>query len=376
MRPPHRRRGEDDPSDGLTLPQGRPRSSSCYAYNVAMPDRTFSKILDIVSFRPDQPLTNAELSSRFPSWSAEKIEEKTGITTRFVADKTVFSADLGLGALLKLLKSSARGPDEIDFLLVVTQTPDFIFPGVSSFIHGSAGLRHTAGAMDVNLGCSGYVYALGVAKGLIESEQATNVVVVTTDTYSKLLNPEDRSVVSLFGDGATATWISGDSQTESITKVHFGSDGSKATALFVPGGGIRSSQAGFLEETLIQRGLTGSGYDLFMDGPEIFNFTLAIAERTLERTLELANLCMEDIDLFVFHQANAFLLNHMRGKLNIPESKFPIEMGPWGNTVSGTIPMAIESLRERGVITTEKESIVLLLGFGVGLSWAGTVARL
>lgn len=333
-------------------------------------------IIAIATSYPKNILTNEELSSRFPDWNPEKIELKTGIKSRFVADNTEFSSTLGYRAFQNLLVETGYLPEDVDFLIVVTQTPDFIFPGVSSFIHGAAGLRHDAGTMDVNLGCSGYVYGLSLAKGLIESGQVRNVVLITADTYSKLINSEDKSVVSIFGDGATATWIGPSKQKKMIAKAFFGSDGSRATSLFVPGGGLRSSNHEFPHADAANRGINSSGFDLYMDGPGIFSFTLEIAEEAIARTLALANLTKEEVDFFVFHQANAFMLRHLQAKLGLLDSKFPIEMSQWGNTVSGTIPMTLAEMKKKKKILSGEETTCLLLGFGVGLSWAGTVIKL
>lgn len=336
----------------------------------------YAKVRSVVSHLPSKVLTNTELVERFPEWTEEKIKAKTGISTRYIAEENDYSSTLGTEAVLKLLQKIHEVPSTIDFLLAVTQTPDYLFPGISSFIHSAIGMRQDSGAMDVNLGCSGYVYALGVAKGLIESNQAKNVVLVTADTYSRLLNPQDKSVVSIFGDGATATWISGESEKESISRVFFGSDGSRASSLFVPGGGLRSRENLFPRSEPSSRGFEPTGYDLFMDGPEIFGFTIEIAEAAVERTIDLAGISRDEVDFYVFHQANAFMLRHLGEKLEIPEPKMAIEMESSGNTVSGTVPMAIESLEKSGILSTKSETICLVFGFGVGLSWSGSVLRL
>ena len=333
----------------------------------------FAKVKAVAKYLPEGTLTNEQLSSEFPDWSVEKIAEKTGIHTRHIVNNE-FSSDLAIKAVKELIALTQLDIASVDFLIVVTQTPDYLLPGIASIVQNSVGLSRNTGAMDVNLGCSGYVYALGVAKGLIETGQARKVIVSTSDTYSKLLNRSDKSVRTIFGDGATATLIENDSDVESIRGLTYGTDGSGAGNLIVPKGGIRNGEQEFLKTSEAARGLEAGHFNLFMDGPEIFNFTIAIAEASLDETLKKANLKKEEIDLFVFHQANAFMLEHLRKKLNLPTEKFPVLMGEWGNTVSGTIPMALSELILNGKI--KSGSKVLCMGFGVGLSWGATVLTL
>lgn len=335
--------------------------------------KDFARVKAVAKYLPKGTLTNKQLASEFPDWSVEKIADKTGIHTRHIAQDE-FSSDLAIGAVKELVSMTNLDISSVDFLIVVTQTPDYILPGIASIVQNAVGLSRNTGAMDVNLGCSGYVYALGVAKGLIETGQARKVIVSTSDTYSKLLNSADKSVRTIFGDGATATLIENDSDIESIKGLTYGTDGSGAGNLIVPKGGIRNGEQAFLKTSEAARGLEAGRFNLFMDGPEIFNFTIAIAEASLDETLKKANLQKNEIDLFVFHQANAFMLEHLRKKLNIPTEKFPVLMGEWGNTVSGTIPMALSELILDGKI--KPGSKVLCMGFGVGLSWAATVLTL
>lgn len=330
----------------------------------------FAKVKAVAKYLPTSTLTNQQLSAEFPDWSVDKIAAKTGIHTRHIAD-TEFSSDLAIHAVKKLIADTNLDAATVDFLVVVTQTPDYILPGIAPTVHSAVGMPKNAGAIDVNLGCSGYIYALGMAKGLIETGQAKKVIVCTSDTYSKLLNKDDKSVRTIFGDGATATLIEGDSTNESIEALTYGTDGSGAGNLVVPRGGIRDGEEIYKKASAEARGLEGGRFNLFMDGPEIFNFTISIAEDSLNSTLKKANLRKSDIDFFVFHQANAFMLEHLRKKLDLPTEKFPVLMGQWGNTVSGTIPMALSHLLEAG--TLKSGTKILCMGFGVGLSWGSTV---
>lgn len=334
----------------------------------------FARIRQVEKYLPTGVLTNLEISKQFPEWGVDRISEKTGIEARHIAAKEEYSSSLGVAAAQNLLSSVELDVSEFDYLIAVSQTPDFILPGIASLIHGELQMDRSAGAIDVNLGCSGYVYALGLAKGLIETGQAKNILLVTSDTYSKLLNPEDKSVRTIFGDGATATWISTGGDQDSIAGFSYGTDGSGAQHLIVPNGGMRPGDGLSSKASAAARNFSPSQFDLFMNGPEIFNFTLREVGRTLEDVLEKSNLSLDVVDYVVFHQANAFMLKHLISKLGIAPQKAPILMKDWGNTVSGTIPMALTELYQRGEVGPGAR--LVLLGFGVGLSWAGVSVRL
>ena len=238
------------------------------------------------------------------------------------------------------------------------------------------GLPTRCGAFDFNLGCSGYVYGLSVVKGMIETGIIGNALLITSETYTKYLHPSDRSVRTIFGDGASATFIaSTESDEEYIGPFVFGTDGSGANELIVPAGGLRKpiSLETTLEETsdgIIYR----SPQNLFMNGAEIFNFTIRTVPATIRHLLEKSAKTIEDIDVFIFHQANKFMLESLRKKIKIPEEKFCINNEHYGNTVSSTIPMALEIERLNGNV--KKGDVVMLVGFGVGLSWAATLVKI
>jgi 3-oxoacyl-[acyl-carrier-protein] synthase-3 len=333
-----------------------------------------AKIVAVEKFLPSGVLTNEDLEASFPDWLAAKISEKTGIYQRAIANNSQFSSHLGVAAAETLLSSQHLSGDVFDYLIVASQTPDYILPGIASEIHRAIGMKENTGAVDLNVGCSGYVYALGLAQGLIATNQATNLLIVTADTYSKLLNPGDRSVRTIFGDGATATWINNSGDQDSILGLSYGTDGSGAGSLCVPRGGLRNGSISFPKADPLNRGLEDSSFDLYMNGPEVFSFTLRVAEKSIEDTLRRANVRRDDIDFFIFHQANAFMLKHLGAKLGIPENKMPILMRDWGNTVSSTIPMALHELISGGIL--KQGSRVLVFGFGVGLSWASAVVTI
>lgn len=333
-----------------------------------------ARIRAISRFLPKATLGNDELADLFPEWSVDKIAKKTGIHNRHIASDEEFSSDLAVKACGLLFLEAQVDVAVFDFLIIVSQTPDYILPGMSNLVHNSIGMRSDAGTIDVNQGCSGYIYGLSLAKSQIESGAAKNVLLVTTDTYTKLLDKNDKGVRTLFGDGATATWLDGSGTNDSITGVVYGTDGSGAGNLIVPNGGLRPAAARYPKSDPAARGLLSSPYSLFMNGPEIFNFTLRVVAQTVEDVLKKTNQTKNEIDFFVLHQANAFVLSSLREKIGVGEDRVPILMGEWGNTVSSSIPMALFELREDGRIGKGEKAI--LIGFGVGLSWGGLSAVL
>lgn len=332
-----------------------------------------SRISAIDYYLPEKVLGNDDLSREFPEWTVDKIAAKTGILNRHIAADDEFSSHLAIAAARALFANKGIDPASVDYLIVCTQSPDFYLPSTATLVQDQLGLRTGIGATDITLGCSGYIYALGLAKGLIESGQAGTVLVVTADTYSKFINPRDKSVRTIFGDGAAATLVVASDESDGLTAFTYGSDGSGGKNLIVPTGGLRGGGGLAPKSDVGVRELEASGYDLYMDGPEIFNFTLRVVPETVEAILAKGGLGQDDVDLFVFHQANRFMLEHLRKKLGVPESKFFVSMEDSGNTVSSTIPIALADAERQGVL--REGMTVMIVGFGVGLSWGGALVR-
>ncbi len=315
---------------------------------------------------PQQVLTNADLAAEYPDWSVEKIEEKTGIAKRHIAATDQCASDLAVEAAEKLFASGAASPNEIDFLLFCTQSPDYFLPTTACLIQDRLGIPTTAGALDFNLGCSGYVYGLSLASGLIASGQARNLLLLTGDTYTQLLSRDDRSTRTIFGDGASATLLRGkDDARPMIGPFVFGTDGSGGKNLCVTKGAFRS-RAKAIESS-------GEESRLYMNGPEIFTFTLESVPKAVASLLAKADQKLEDIDGFVFHQANQFMLSHLRRKIGIPAEKFHLSLRDVGNTVSSSIPIALKDAVENDRI--QPGDLLMLVGFGVGYSWAACLIR-
>jgi 3-oxoacyl-[acyl-carrier-protein] synthase-3 len=313
-------------------------------------------IRSIASYLPQAVLTNDAIAASFPEWPADKIEKKLGIRTRHVSGPQEFTSNLAVSAAEQLFSADGVDRASVDALIVVTQTPDYLLPTTACIVQHELRLPKKVMAFDINLGCSGYVYALSVAKGLIEAGLSRRLLLVTADTYTKLLDPNDQSVRTLFGDGATATLIEGvESERDFIGWFNFGTDGAYAADLMAHGSALRCP----VEKTPAC---------LRMNGGEIFAFTLREVPPSVEAVLAQSGLTLEQIDLFVFHQANAYMLEYLRKKCRIPSEKFVLAMSECGNTVSSSIPMALaQGLAQKRLRCGAK---VMLSGFGVGASWA------
>lgn len=338
--------------------------------------KTWAAVKAIASYLPAGKLTNEHLAAEFADLDANNILEKTGIAARSVAAPDECASDLGVAAARLLFESGVCAPGEVDFLLFCTQSPDYFLPSTACVVQDRLGLRLDCGAVDLNQGCSGFVYGLALAKSLVETGVARHILLITADTYTKFLNRRDRSVRTLFGDGAAATLIAAaESEEEVVGPFVFGTDGRGAQNLIVPAGGMRRPfDPEAMTEAEAERGNWRSPCDLYMNGPEIFNFTLRTVPHALERLLARANLALEEIDYFVLHQANKFMLERLRAKMRIPAEKFCIDLETSGNTVSSTIPLALQRANEAGRI--KQGDRVALVGFGVGYSWAATIARI
>ncbi len=315
----------------------------------------------IATYLPEAVLTNDAIAASFPDWPADKIEKKLGIRARHISGPQEFTSNLATAAAERLFAQTGVDRASVDGLIVVTQTPDYLLPTTACVVQHELRLQKKILAFDLNLGCSGFVYALSVAKGLVEVGLIRRLLLITADTYTKLLDPTDQAVRTLFGDGATATLIEGvESERNFIGSFDFGTDGACASDLMAHGSAMRLPA-----ETMTSC--------LRMNGAEVFAFTLRAVPPSVEAVLTQSGLALEQIDLFVFHQANVYLLEHLRQKCRIPREKFVVAMAECGNTVSSSIPMAL------GQVLVQKRlrngAKVLLSGFGVGASWASCLVE-
>lgn len=328
-------------------------------------------ILAIEYALPEKILANDELADLYPNWTAEKIEKKTGIKARHITTDDETAADLGIAAAQKLLDKNIVPKETIDFLLCVTQSPDYKLPTTACIMQERLGIKKSCGAFDINLGCSGYVYGLAVAKCLVETGIANNVLLITAETYSKHINPLDKSTRTIFGDGAAATLV-GHGGME-ICGFDLGTDGGGKDLLIIPTGGERKHCT---SETAIEKEIDGnirSDDNLFMDGAGIFDFTIREVPGSVNRILNKENLAPDDIDLYIFHQANRFMLDFLEKLMKLDGQKCYANFSDIGNTVSASIPIAFKRAMDEGII--KKKQNIVLCGFGVGLSWGSTIIK-
>lgn len=329
-----------------------------------------SFIKAITYYLPERIVTNEELVDEFPEWTVEKIADKVGVNQRHVASEEETATDLAVRAAEKLFEVNPKiSRDSIDFILLCTQSPDYFLPSSACIIQDRLKLPTTCGAFDFNLGCSGYIYGLAVAKGLICGGIAKNVLLLTAETYTKYLHPKDKGNRTIFGDGASATLISTEGFAE-IGEFALGTNGAGAENLIVKTGCAREREK---REDLSfdENGNPRSSDFLFMNGSEIFSFTQKNVPIVVAETLEKNSLTKDDVSLYLFHQANKYMLNFLRKKIKIDSDRFYINMAEVGNTVSNSIPIGLCQAVEDGM----HEGNVLICGFGVGYSWGGCVLR-
>ncbi len=327
----------------------------------------YAEIGPIAVHLPSRVETNEDLQKQFPRWDLKLIAEKTGILQRHIAEPNETASDLAVQSAEKLFEQNQIDRNSIDFVLLCTQTPDYPLPTTSCLIQDRLNLPTSCGALDFNLGCSGYVYGLAMCDGLIQSGVAKNILLLTAETYSKYIDPDDRSLRTIFGDGAAATLISA-SQTQSLRGFKFGSDGSGGDMLLVADGGGRLSQ-----DAIEPRHRKRWKSRLYMDGPSLISFTVDAVPRLVDEILKDHDLQQDDIDVFLMHQATWKMLDELRSRLQVSPDRLPIELANIGNTVSCTIPILIDQLRQKPTWNTDAEK--MLVGFGVGLSWAGCLWR-
>lgn len=307
------------------------------------------------------------LQAEFPDWDVNFIAQKTGIEQRYIAAADETASDLAVAAIEKLFQQHAVDPQSIDFLLYCTQTPDYPLPTTACLLQDRLGLPTSAGALDFNLGCSGFVYGLAIAQGLIHSGAAKRILLVTAETYTKYIDSSDRSLRTIFGDAAACCLIEADNQ-QSLWGFQFGTDGSGGDTLLVADGGSRSAA-----DALRPRHRKRWPSRLYMDGPSLINFTVDAIPTLVHNILQASGLTMEQVDRFIMHQATRKMLEQLQLRMGVDETRMPIELADCGNTVSCTIPILIDRLRQRGQLTPG--GVNMLVGFGVGWSWAGCLWR-
>ncbi|MFP6675715.1 MAG: ketoacyl-ACP synthase III [Pirellulaceae bacterium] len=324
-----------------------------------MPNATIGPI---AVYFPENVETNDHLEATY-SWDMDRIFEKTGIATRHIVSDDQFVSDLAVSACERLFRDHGIDRNSIDFLLLCTQTPDYGLPTTACLVQDRLGLPTTTGALDFNLGCSGFVYGLSMAKGLIETGQAERVLLVTAETYSKYIDSEDRSLRTIFGDAAAATLIE-PTVEPSLAHFQFGTDGRGADTLFAINHGAVPA-----DKSISPRHRKRWKSDLYMDGPSLINFTVEAVPRLVDQIVAESPWEEPQIRHYILHQATRKMLVQLKERMQLSDERMPIVLEHCGNTVSSTIPIVIEQLRRDGRV--QPGDVNLLVGFGIGWSWAG-----
>lgn len=317
-------------------------------------------MLHIATYFPQQVLTNEQLAQINPAYNFDRLAQKIGINARHVASETETVLDLAYQACKKLF--TTVDANTVDYILLCTQSPNYFFPTTACLLQDKLGLRTDIGALDFNLGCSGYVYGLSMAKSLIKGGMAKNVLLVTAETYTKHIHPSDMVNRAIFGDAATATLVN-EAVAAALMNFDFGTDGAGGEHLNVKGGaGAQNfNHKHSLEESF------------YMNGSKVFEFTLSRIPQSIQQCLLKNHLDISDINYTILHQANQYMIKQLQKKCALPPTKVHNNVLTTGNTVSNSIPIALKQSLDNTLIN--KGDYVLLCGFGVGLSWATTIIK-
>jgi len=330
-------------------------------------------IKDIEYYLPVQVVTNSDLAKKNPEWDIERIEKKSGVKSRHISGAEETALDLGIKAVEKLLENGRVSKDDIDVIIFCTQSQDYIMPGNSFLIHKHFNFKQRVWTFDYNLACSGYIFGLGIIRGLIETGLAKNVLLINAETYSKYLNPKDRSTTILFGDGGAASIIS-KQDNGGIIDIDLASNGEKFNTFYIPAGGIKTPKSEVTKEIEVDHsGNIKSLENIHMNGFAVWQFISVNVSKQIYSLLERNKLNTENIDLFIFHQASKLTLDSLKKSLKLKDDKVFVNLQNIGNTVSASIPIAIKDAEMNGKL--KRGDLILLSGFGVGLSWGSILMR-
>jgi 3-oxoacyl-[acyl-carrier-protein] synthase-3 len=330
-------------------------------------------IKQIEYYLPKKVVTNLELAKDNPEWNIEKIEEKSGVKKRHIAEANETALDLAIKAVEKIFSSGVISKDEIDAVLFCTQSHDYVMPANSFLIHKHFNLKQNVWTFDYNLACSGYIFGLAITRGILETGLAKNVLLINSETYSKYTNPKDRSTSILFGDGAAASVISVE-DFGGIVDVILSTSGEKFDSFYIPAGGMKTPKSeGTKEITVDASGNVKTLENIHMNGFAVWQFISKNVSEQISALLERNHLGVDDIDLYVFHQASKLTLDSLVKSLKLDKEKVFLNLQDVGNTVSASVPIALKDAELSGKL--KKGDLVLLSGFGVGLSWGSIIMR-
>jgi 3-oxoacyl-[acyl-carrier-protein] synthase-3 len=331
-------------------------------------------IKDIAYYLPERVVSNDQLSSERPKWDMRRVENRVGVQSRHIAEPAETALDLAVVACLELLERNSELKDLVDGVIFCTQSPDFIMPPNACLLHRELDLKEDVFAVDTNLACSGYVYSLALAQGLIAAGTCTNILLVTSDTYSKFIHPDDRSTRTLFGDAAAVSWICASDDGTGVVDLLCQTSGRGYETFYIPAGGARHPKTADTSlGTSDSSGNIRTDETIHMDGMGVLTFVAAAIPAQVRRILERNGLEVGDLDLVVFHQASKMALDTLARALAIPPERLFRNLSTIGNTVSASIPISLAQARADGRVPPG--GLVLLSGFGVGLSWATALIR-
>jgi 3-oxoacyl-[acyl-carrier-protein] synthase III len=324
---------------------------------------------------PTHCLTNEELKAAYPDWDFDRLEKRTGVLRRYVAADGETALDFAQRASEQLISNGAIRPDDIDAVIFCTQSPDYVMPPNACVLHGRLGLKPTALAFDITLACSGYIYGLQLGASLIRSGAARCVLLATADTYTRYIHPGDRATRCLFGDGGAVTILAESENGRGIRDIQCGTAGTHYDKFMVRAGGMRVPRSvQTSRETVDRSGNIRTAEHIEMDGLGVLSFFNATVPGSVRHILEVNALSMDDVDLFIFHQASQLALDSLANAMKIPREKMLYDLAETGNLVSASIPVALSRALDSGRAT--RGQLVLLCGFGVGLSWGSALVDL
>ena len=323
-------------------------------------------IKSIEYFLPETIVTNDDLQKENPDWNLEKVTERSGVYKRHIANEDETAYDLSIKACDKLFQTNDKS--KVDGIIYCTQSPDYIMPSNSFLLHDYLNLEDSVFAYDFNHACTGYIYCLAMANAFLKAGMANEILLVNADTYSKYINPKDRSTRVLFGDGAAATIVKQSDEKKGIIDIDLGSFGSGYDKFWIPAGGLRLPKSDTTSiETKDDKANIRSQNDIEMDGLSVWSFINSVVPKQINSLLQQNNMVIYDIDQFIFHQASKMTLESIKKILNLDEKRVFINIQNIGNTVSASIPIALKEAMKQNKI--DSGSIVILSGFGVGLSY-------
>jgi 3-oxoacyl-[acyl-carrier-protein] synthase-3 len=330
-------------------------------------------IKDIEYYLPENVVSNEDLQREHPEWDLKKVEEKSGVFNRYITTEAETAFDLACKAVEKLFAACLVKIEDIQGVIFCTQSPDYIMPSNSFLIHKHFKFKQNVWTFDYNLACSGFVYGVAIARGMIETGMAQNVLLITADTYSKYINSNDRSTRVLFGDGAAATIIS-KSDLQGVEDILLASSGNEFNSFYIPAGGSRMPAGIDTKKTTINAGGNElSAENIHMNGFAIWKFISQTVPDQINSLLARNNIDISDIEFFGFHQASKLTIDSLVKALKINEDRVYTNMDKVGNTVSASIPILLKDAEGDGSL--KRGDLVLLSGFGVGLSWGSLIMR-